>query len=392
MNRTNQTLDAVNIYYKRNLDEIGGIETMTYNLAVKYQDRDILFLSEHIHPRQLPRLLKVATVEKYDPKRTYRCRNCFLTFENEVPKNIIAERYIRMAHNNHVILKEDGYVLPDDFDQTENYGVSKDACRAMEQLTGKKCGYCPNPYLPIKVTPLLKLVSPQRWSPEKGIDRIEKMARMLRQKGIPFIWYIVTNNRNGVEKLGIPELVHVPADLDVTPWISDADYLVLLSKLEGSPMAPQEALMLGKPLIVTKLGWVEDLGLDERHGFFVKEDLSDLDVEEIYQRKGTFSFNWSPPEDRWGELLLEGKIERKSKPMKLYRMKATDESYNKGVIVMELGRIAEEGEEFETTEDRIEVLTGNNTFGCAFAEVIGEVKEKKEEPEKKKTTKKKAQP
>ncbi len=36
----------------------------------------------------------------------------------------------------------------------------------------------------------------------------------------------------------------------------------------------------------------------------------------------------------------------------------------------ELGRIPEEGEEFEITEERADVLLGNNDYGVAFVEVV----------------------
>ena len=43
----------------------------------------------------------------------------------------------------------------------------------------------------------------------------------------------------------------------------------------------------------------------------------------------------------------------------------------------ELGRIPEEGEEFEITEERADVLLGNNDYGVAFVEVVESEKEDK---------------
>lgn len=40
------------------------------------------------------------------------------------------------------------------------------------------------------------------------------------------------------------------------------------------------------------------------------------------------------------------------------------------ITIPEAGGIPEEGQEFEIKEERLEVLTGKNTFGKAFVEVI----------------------
>ena len=47
-------------------------------------------------------------------------------------------------------------------------------------------------------------------------------------------------------------------------------------------------------------------------------------------------------------------------------VKATSESARRRLKVKELGRIAEEGEVFEVTEERFKVLTGNNRFHSQF--------------------------
>jgi hypothetical protein len=46
---------------------------------------------------------------------------------------------------------------------------------------------------------------------------------------------------------------------------------------------------------------------------------------------------------------------------------ATNMSARLGVNIRELGRIAKEGEEFECTDDRLIVLSGNNKFHAVFA-------------------------
>ena len=392
-------LDAINIYYKDIICEIGGIETMTYNLAAKYKDKDILFLFESIHPQQLVRLLELGSVvQTYRKNRTYRCKRCFVTLDREIPENIIAEEYIRIGHNNFDILQELGYWKPPkDLEKGSYYAVAKGAMPSVEHLTGKKCGYCPNPYLPMDPKPLLKLVSPQRMSTEKGPQRMKYMAQELDKHGIPFIWTVITNNPNAVKALDNKSFVYLESRLDIASYVKDADYLVLLSDAEGSPMAVQEALMMGVPVVCTDLHWVEELDIRDK-GFFVKLDMSDLDVEEIYRKKGTFKFKWEPPKDIWGELLLDGTVERdESEIMKIYKVKATKEAETRGIVIAESGGIPKEGQEFKVSEDRIDALAnGNNRWGLKFVEVIEEAErpkttENKPKTEAKKTRKKKTE-
>lgn len=77
-------------------------------------------------------------------------------------------------------------------------------------------------------------------------------------------------------------------------------------------------------------------------------------------------------------------------------VKATDKYEKLNLQDNELGRIPKEGEQFEVSEERYEVLTQTNKFNEVFVEKVGKTKEvetatKKVEKEKavKKTTTKK---
>lgn len=77
------------------------------------------------------------------------------------------------------------------------------------------------------------------------------------------------------------------------------------------------------------------------------------------------------------------------------KVKATNKYEEKGIQDNELGRIPKEGEVFEISKERYEVLTKTNSYGLVFVEKVEEAKEietatKKVETEKavKKTTRK----
>lgn len=386
-----EKLDAINIYYKGYLAEIGGIETVTYNIAYKYaKQKDILFLLGGGHPNQIKRLIEIgARLSTYDSKRTYRCKRVFVTSEKEIPNNIVYEEAVRVSHATPEDLMKYGFRLPSDMNKAINYGVSKYVCQNTEKIAKVKCIYCPNPYIEEQAKPLLKLVSPQRMSWEKGLPLMQKMAEELEKHNIPFIWTIICNNLDDVVKLNNKNFVFLKSRLDIKPYIKDADYLVLLSNTEGSPMAPQEALMMGVPIVVTHLPWVDDLDILDK-GFFLDLDLSNLDVEEIYRKKGTFKFKWNPPKDIWGDLLLDGKIENKElKEMKLCLVKATQNVlYAGGVYIQEAGGIPKPGDTFEVLEERLDTLaTSNNVTNKPLVELIKVIEEKKVDDTKKEVKK-----
>lgn len=59
------------------------------------------------------------------------------------------------------------------------------------------------------------------------------------------------------------------------------------------------------------------------------------------------------------------------------RVRATSESRKHNIYIMELNAIVDEGFEFDVSEERYDVLHGNNGYHLIFVE---KVEEKKEEP------------
>ena len=74
--------------------------------------------------------------------------------------------------------------------------------------------------------------------------------------------------------------------------------------------------------------------------------------------------------------------------MKIFRVKANNVSHDRGIILTELGRPANVGEEFDVTEERLDnLVNGNNKYRVAFAELIAECKELQPEAEMEKPSK-----
>ena len=125
----------------------------------------------------------------------------------------------------------------------------------------KEIEYLYNPYThdETKIRPHLKLVSALRNAPEKGMDRIKKLAAILDAEGIPYTWQVFTNilepNQGGlIYRQGIPNVIE---------FIADADYLVQLSSSEALAYSFVEALSCGTKIVATPLPALKELDAEE---------------------------------------------------------------------------------------------------------------------------------
>ena len=86
-----------NIFYLSNLGVIGGVETMQYELARKYQDADITVYYKTGTDEQVKRLRKYVRVKKYNGEKI-ACDNFFIHYDLDVLDNVEAKEIVRIVH------------------------------------------------------------------------------------------------------------------------------------------------------------------------------------------------------------------------------------------------------------------------------------------------------
>lgn len=91
----------------------------------------------------------------------------------------------------------------------------------------------------------------------KNFDSIPYIAKLLKEKGLKFHWYIVgPGNHADIDKVsvdnGVEDVVHfVGAKSNPYPWMKACDLYMQPSRIEGNSVTVREAQILGKPVIIT---------------------------------------------------------------------------------------------------------------------------------------------
>lgn len=334
-----------NLFFFRQLNSIGGIETFFYNLAQKYgKDYDITIMYMDGDKKQVKRLSKYVRVKRWNGVDRVRCKRCFVTFHASVLDMIDADEYIQVLHGDYKSLG----VVPQSHPKiTKWVSVSEVVRNAYKDAVGEDSIVSHNPVVPQKVKRALKLVSATRLTPDKGWNRMVKLAKTLDNAGIPYQWDIYTDTQKAIDNPNIT--LHAPR-LDVINYIAAADYFVQLSDSEGYCYSIVESLCAGTPVIVTDFPVAHEIGIvNGKNGWILPMDMENLPLDDIC--KGVKKFHYTPLEDRWSELLLPvpPTYEEEMKQIVKVRCKHI-------YLDLQFGRQMDYGEEWECTRIRAEEL------------------------------------
>ena len=343
-----------NVFYQNYFNIIGGIETFLFELAklsYKYK-RDLTIVYRSGNQAQIDRLKKYCRVIKLeDIEKPIKCKRAFFNYNIDAIDFFEAEEYIQIVHADFKseILKDwiKSSAWYGDSRITATYAVSKNNAKSFKEIMGRDVSVLYNPIILEEEPRVMTLISAQRLSPEKGGKRIEQMIKELDNSGLPYVWHIFSDQRLSIKS---PNVMYHDVTLSVRNWIKYADYTVLLSDTEGFPYTAYESLCIGTPLIITRLPMLPDLGTNDENSIVLDFDMSNLNVQKIYERAGTFNFEYKPKPDGWLKL-LKGKSTYVYSAPKLFKVKAIINFYD-----MELNRDITMGEVYEVPLERAEFL------------------------------------
>lgn len=338
-----------NLFYFKQLNSIGGIETFFYNLAQKYgKDFDITILYKEGDKKQVERLSKLVRMRKYKDGERVRCKRAFCAFNTDILDYIDADEYYQVLHGDYRALG----VLPMSHEKLQKYvACSQVVSDAYADITGEVAEVAYNPVVVQKPRKALRLISATRLTPDKGWNRMLKLAKALDEAGVPYQWDIYSDMYKPVDNPNIT--LHKPR-LDIINYIAAADYFVQLSDAEGYCYSVVEALCAGTPVIVTDFPVAHEIGvLNGKNGWILPMSMENLPIEDIC--KGVKKFKYTPIEDRWGEFLLPIPPTYEEEMNQIVKVRCKHIYYD-----LELKRQMDAGEEWQCTRRRAELLEDLN--------------------------------
>lgn len=120
-------------------------------------------------------------------------------------------------------------------------------------------------------------VTVARLAPEKNLNLVVEAARILKEKDLDFVWYIVGGGdefyslRMRISQLGLDEQVILAGPQDNPfKYMNAADVYVQTSRNEGFGMTIAEARILNKPVVSTDFPMVYDQIKDGFNGLIAK--------------------------------------------------------------------------------------------------------------------------
>lgn len=282
-----------------------GYISWLINIGKSFSDKhNICVVYDKIIPVTLARFNEYFDCFEYSNQFLFSCSNLICTYSTYFyPHNIVySGESLMFIHG-----------LMSDYPNACHFSDDiYDRYVAVSKIASLKAkGYFPtdnieailNPYVLEKeaVRPHLKLVSAQRSAAGKGLDKIDKFAKILDALEIPYTWNCFTDKYQGTNRGG---LIYRQPVTNVVDYVQDADYVVLLSNSESFAYTLIEGLVSRVKVITTPLEICSELKIvDGENGFIVpfeyfndgNEDKLAAKIMEIYKNKDrNFEYEYGP--------------------------------------------------------------------------------------------------
>lgn len=304
-----------NIVYVRDIAPIGGVETYVYELIKKYHDLDIAVVCRTCAPAQKRRLEKYCRVYMFK-NEPIECDVAVINWDTSIidylPKEIWKENLPKNSKKGIYQGVHADYTHPAMGPLPQDDRIKQYLCITKEQMdkfplmtTAKNYRLCRNP-LEIEDKDTLVIVSPTRLTKQKGGEIMLQLANELESQGTPFIWFVITTD----EYLEDPifhnkNVIWIRNRLDVSGFLSLADWVVLPSECEGDSYTIKEALYRGIPIVAKHLKYFDEYGIkDGKNALFVDE----ANIPKVAKRmKNHLEFTFEPIKDSYDEIFLKSK-------------------------------------------------------------------------------------
>lgn len=334
------------VMYVEYANKVGGIATFIYNWC-QYMKKfyDILVLFNRLDADQVERLNRIVDVQQNNGDPIICDTLIMNRLTDKIPGNVTYKKTIQICH----ACCQQNYTIPLDRDYLIN--VSQAAKDSWGEVSKEGIVIHNLPYIEKKQA--LFLVSATRVKTvDKGKNdsRMRKLAEMLRDARIPFVWLNFSDNKLDNMPYGF---VNMPSTLDTQSYIAKADYLVQLSDKEAYSMSILEALNLNTAIIATPFPSLFEEGfVDKENGYIVPFNMDFdvrmlLDIPEYEFRSETTSII-----NQWKGILGAKPKRRQNRHFKQNEEILCIKKYHDTV----LKRTISAGEKITVTKDRAKLI------------------------------------
>lgn len=296
------------VMYCEFCNKVGGISTFMYEWARMMDGHvDFIIVYDNMDQTVVDRVRQQGMVMKNDPKITIMCDTLILNrLTDKAPANIYYKKTVQVCH----CCRQQVLRIPTDRDFLVN--VSQAAKDSWGDVS--KDGIVIHNPCQIDEKKSLLLVSATRiGAKDKGSNdyRFKKLARMLTEAGIQFVWLNFSDHPLKEAPEGI---ISLPASPHVRDYIAKADYLVQLSDAEAYAYATLEALCCNTAVICTDVPSFKEQGIvDGKNGYILPFDM-DFDVKKLLNvPKFNFKYNNDKILQQWMTLLAKKKPKPKQR-------------------------------------------------------------------------------
>lgn len=279
------------LIYNYDLYKIGGTETFLLNFCKYYKDKNIIVMYKTGKPEYVNLLHQYVEVCRDNLKEHYTCDVLIMGnyFSGEIYPRVKAKQKYQMIHADYSGMKKAGwpisYSKPSD---VKPICVSDVAAAGLKREFGydsivnynildKDLG---------KERPLI-FITLSRATREKGINRILTLCELFKKYHKPFLWLMCgtiaeQSENDTIRRISkIPEIVLIPPTPNNKALIATADYLVQLSDTESFCYSAYEALIMGKPVILSDFPGADKAVAEGENGYIIPRDESKYDEELI---------------------------------------------------------------------------------------------------------------
>jgi hypothetical protein len=132
---------------------------------------------------------------------------------------------------------------------------------------------------------------------------------------------------------------------------------------------------------------INEIGVNNNNAYILDMNMENVDVKKIYNEIPKVE-NYKQKDCNLISYINKIKSKYKEEIKMKYKVEALDTYEKLEINDASLNKIPREGEQFEVSHDRLEVLLGNNSYNMAFVKVVKEIKENSEEGKTKEVIKK----